>query len=127
MHKVPIGIKITLFLILTIIQVAIFNLFHHFNRDGLTFTIEGFNLIFWIITGIAMLIGICFVNLFKAWTVDDLIERMDNPIFINRTIISLYERKLQLQDKLKWEIPDPIRVSIIDFKLEKGGNKGDNK
>ena len=112
--ELPFGIKVVVFFIITLIQVAVFNLFHVFNGNGLYFTIEGFNLIFWIITAIAMLNGIVFVNLFRAWSVNDLIKRMENPVFINHVILSLHARKLQLQDELSWKLPDPIQVHIVE-------------
>ena len=116
--ELPFGIKVAVFLILTLIQVAIFNLFHVFNNNGLSFTIEGFNLMFWIITAIATLIGIAFVNLFRTWSVNDLIKRMENPVFINHVILSLHARKLQLQDELNWKLPDPIQVHIVEVNKE---------
>lgn len=124
MSKLPLFIKIILFLLLTTIQVAIFYLVVTNIGNGLYLTPLTFNLLFWIVTAVAALTGIWFVNLFRSWTVDELIERMDNPLFINRFILLAQERKLYLQDELNWKIPDPVRVHIVNFDVDGKREKG---
>ena len=99
MYKMPIGLKIVIFILLVIIMIGLFNLILAFKTsqtNNLTFEIGEFNTIFLFISIIGILLGIFFLNIFRSWTPEILIEKMENVISINNLILGLQMKKIML-------------------------------
>jgi hypothetical protein len=78
--------------------------------------------IFTIISIIAFFLGLIVRSQYSAWTIEDLIEKIDNVILIDKTIISLYQKKMELYIKtpeLK-QIPSAVNVKISNCEITNG-------
>lgn len=107
MYKMPIGLKISIFVLLFGLQTGIYNLILAL-KGNLIFTVPEFQIIFFIVAGVGTLLGIFFINIFRSWTPEMMIDKMDNVIKINNLILALQQRKFDL----KSEIPDYVKVTI---------------
>lgn len=117
--KAPFIVKLIIFLTLVCILTALSNLVHIFNRNGLYLSLEEFNIIFGLVVAFSTLAGIAFVNLFRNWTSDSFISRQDNPVEIDRLVLLLYERKMQLYGKMKAKPPSFVQVKLKEEEEKK--------
>lgn len=117
MYKMPVGIKVTIFLLLVGLQVGIFNMILFFRESNLYFNKIEFEIMFTVISIIGMLIGMFFINIFRAWSPEMLAERMENVVEINNLIIKLQERKYTLKSDL---LLDSIQVIVKGYDAGNG-------
>lgn len=103
MQKLPIGIRIIIFLLIIGIELGFFNLLLIFKTtaisNNLIFNKIEFEIFFLLVSGVSTMLGIFFINLFRSWTPEMMIEKMQNVVRIDDTIISLQRRKIILQDE----------------------------
>jgi len=131
MNKLPVFVRIVIFILLVGLQFFIIGLLHiPYSRtvtetpaNNIKISLRQYVIlseneyfaIFTIISVIGIFLGMFFINLFRSWTYLDLINKMENPIKINDAILALQQKKFSLNSKL----PDYIKVTIEDPK-----NKG---
>lgn len=99
MYKMPVGLKIVIFILLVLIEIGLFNLILAFKTsttNNMTFDKLEFNMIFLFISVVGILSGIFFINIFRSWTPELLIEKMENVVIINSLILSLQQKKIML-------------------------------
>lgn len=114
MYKLPKPVLIFIFLVFLSLLFFVIKLIRLNYGAKIELLEEEFYLIFGIVSFVSCITGICFIFTFKSWTVEELVDRMDNPIKINSTIIALQARKIQL----KSEIPDHVRVVIESHEIK---------
>lgn len=114
----PIFLKIIIFVLLLLLQIGLFNLILALktNQDhDMSFTKIEFEIIFLFIALSSILSGIFFINIFRSWSPEMLVEKMENIVTINNLILSLQQKKILLieQTPILKQL-DTIKVNIND-------------
>jgi hypothetical protein len=129
MYKMPVGLRIVVFILILILQIGIFNLIVAVK------TVKSHNLIFneneyqivHIIQGItAILLGMFFCNIFKSWTPEELISKAENVESINNYILGLQQKKMKIILKNpELKIYDYLHIIMTDHEIK--GAKNDKR
>ena len=117
LHKLPRGITVIIFVMLIGLQTCVLwaiVIVKEIQGVGLTFSLAEFLIWFSIVSIIGVFVGIAFMGSWKSWTVEDLIKRIQNPVFCSNTMIALNMRREQLliENPELRKIPDPVKVII---------------
>lgn len=118
MYKMHIISKITIFILMLLVQIGLFNLilaFKTVTTNNMTFSRIEFNIVFFIVSSTGTLLGIFFLNIFRSWTPESIVEKMENIVSINNLILSLQQKKILLINKTPTlKNIDSIQVYIED-------------
>ncbi len=116
MYKLPKPIIVFIFFLLCALQFFFMILIKLIYLKGiLKMTEIEYYIVFGIISIVAIFLGMFFVNMFRAWTVEELASRMDNIIEINNAIIRLQQRKAEIDCG---KIKDTIKVLITPHEIK---------
>lgn len=117
LHKLPRGITVIIFVMLIGLQTCVLwaiVIVKEIQGVGLTFSLAEFLIWFSVVSIVGVFVGIAFMGSWKSWTVEDLIKRIQNPVFCSNTMIALNMRREQLliENPELRKIPDPVKVTI---------------